>query len=319
MVDYEIFSILAQKNAMNTKRRSFVRYSAALAAGAVVFPQWACKDSGATIAKDVSEGYKAGFGAGSIDRFGIQLYTLRDVITEDPKATLKTLASYGFKQFEGYDGPQGMFWNMKHTEFKKYMDDLGVQFVSSHVNINENFEEKAGQAAEIGMEYLVCPYIGPQTSMDAWKRVTDRFNECGAICKKAGVKFAYHNHAYSFKAFSGQIPHDFIMENTDPDTVDHEMDIYWVVTGGADPKEYLTKYPNRFRLCHVKDRMKDAGDERMASCNLGTGIIDYPSILKVAQAQGMKHYIMEQERYDGTTPMAAAKAGAEYLKKLEFV
>lgn len=189
--------------------------------------------------------------------------------------------------------------------------------VSSHVNINEGFEEKAAQAAEIGMKYLICPYIGPQTSMDAWKTVTDRFNKCGEICKKNGIRFAYHNHAYSFQAFSGMIPHDFIMDNTDPDLVDHEMDIYWVVTGGADPIEYLTKYPNRFRLCHVKDRMANTTD-RMASTNLGTGIIDFPKILKVAKEQGMKYYIMEQERYDGSSPMDAARVGADYLSKLKF-
>jgi len=243
---------------------------------------------------------------------------LRDIIPDDPKGTLAQLASFGFNQIEGYDGDQGMFWNMGHKDFKMFLDDQGLDMVSSHCNIRENFEEKAEQAAEIGMKYLICPYIGPQKSMKDWQKVTDRFNECGAICKKAGIRFAYHNHAYSFKAFSGMIPHDFIMEQTDPDLVDHEMDIYWVVTGGADPAEYLKKYPNRFKLCHVKDRMKDAGDERQASCDLGTGIIDYPSILKVAADTGMEYFIMEQERYDNSTSIKSAEAGAEYLKKLVF-
>ena len=154
--------------------------------------------------------------------------------------------------------------------------------------------------------------------MAAWKEVTEKFNKCGAICKKNGIKFAYHNHAYTFKAFSGMIPHDFLMENTDPELVDHQMDIYWVVTGGADPIDYLKKYSGRFTLCHVKDRLKDAGDEREASCDLGTGIIDFPSILKVAKENGMKHYILEQERYDNSTPLQSAKAGAAYLNNFKF-
>jgi sugar phosphate isomerase/epimerase len=208
---------------------------------------------------------------------------------------------------------------MSNKDYKLFLDDLGVSMVSSHVDINKDFEKKAAQAAEIGMEYLVCPYIGPQISVDAWKKVTDRFNECGKICKKNGIRFAYHNHAYSFKAFSGMIPHDFLMDNTDPELVDHEMDIYWVVTGGADPIEYLKKYPNRFRLCHVKDRKKDAAaDENSASCDLGTGQIDFPKILKVAAETGMKYFIMEQERYDNTTPMQSVEVGANYLKKLVF-
>jgi len=218
-----------------------MRYAGVAAVGGAMFPQIACKASAPT----------TGMAKGSLEKFGIQLYTLRDVIGDDPQGTIKQVASYGFNQIE------------------------------------------------IGMKYLICPYIGPQKSVDAWKTVTDRFNECGAICKKNGIRFAYHNHAYSFKAFSGMIPHDFIMDNTDPELVDHEMDIYWVVTGGADPIEYLEKYPNRFRLCHVKDRMADS-TERMASVNLGTGIIDFPKILKVAKDNGMQYFIMEQERYEGT-------------------
>lgn len=308
---------------MKNNRRKFLELSAMLAAGAVTFPQLACKDTAEGVKKAADTAAEMAtevkdIVAGDLDNFGIQLYTLRDIIEDDPQSVLKQLSDFGFTQIEGYDGPQGMFWNMGHLEFKKYMDVIGLDFVSSHVDINKDFEEKAAQAAEIGMKYLICPYIGPQTSMAKWKEVTDRFNTCGEICKKNGIKFAYHNHAYSFKAFSGQIPHDFIMENTDPELVDHEMDIYWVVTGGADPIEYLEKYPNRFKLCHVKDRMKDAGDERMASCNIGTGIIDFPKILKAAKANGMEYFIMEQERYDDTTPIDCAKHGADYLKSFKF-
>jgi sugar phosphate isomerase/epimerase len=151
-----------------------------------------------------------------------------------------------------------------------------------------------------------------------WKTVTDLFNDCGRICKENGIRFAYHNHEYTFKSFSGMIPQDFLMQNTDPDLVDHQMDIYWVVTGGADPVDFLNRYPNRFRLCHVKDRLKDS-TERDASCDLGTGIIDYPKILKIAAEKGVKYFIVEQERYDNSTPLKSAEHDAEYLKKLVFV
>ncbi len=258
--------------------------------------------------------------APSLQQFGIQLYTLRDDMPTKSKKLLKKLSKFGFTQIEGFEGSQGMFWNMPHKDFKMYLDDLGLTMISSHCNIHEDFEKKAAQAAEIGMSYLICPYVGPQKSMEAWKKTTEKFNDCGRICKMNGIRFAYHNHAYTFKAFSGMIPHDFLMENTDPDLVDHQMDIYWVVTGGADPVEYLKKYPNRFTLCHVKDRLKNApADERSASCDLGTGSIDYPSILKVAADNGMKYYILEQERYDNSTPLKSAKAGAKYLKKIEFM
>lgn len=300
------------------KRREFIKSGVALGASAFSFGMLGCKNETSKATGAVKEAAKTMAKGGDIKSFGVQLYTLRDVIEEDPIATIKQLAAMGYSQIESYDGKQGFMWNHSAKEFKTVLDDLGLKMASSHININENFEQKIDQAAEVGMDYVICPYIGPQTSKDAWQEVTERFNKCGEMCKKAGVKFAYHNHAYSFVPFSGMIPHDFLMENTDPELVKHQMDIYWVVTGGADPIEYLEKYPNRFKLVHVKDRMKDAGDERAASCDIGTGIIDFPKILKVAKAQGVDHFIVEQERYDNSTPMKSVEVGANYMKELTF-
>lgn len=304
---------------MNKERRTFLQTAGLLAAGTMMNPLLACKNASDSNVAEEATNKTMSKANPSLEKFGIQLYTLRDVIPEDPKGTLKALADMGFQQIEGYEGDQGIFWNMSHTDFKKYLDDLGIEMVASHCNIYENFEKKVAQAAEIGMDYLICPWVGPQKSKEDWATITEKFNECGKICKDNGIHFAYHNHAYSFRPFTGMIPHQFMMDNTDPDLVDFEMDIYWVVTGGADPVEYFNKYPNRFRLCHVKDRMKGAGDTREASCNLGTGIIDYPRILKAAADNGMKYFIMEQEKYENTTPLECAKVGAEYLKKIEFV
>ena len=299
------------KKLYKSNRRSFVKGASTLALGTLLLPS--CKEQQAATAVD-----KIMDPTGSLDKFGIQLWTLKDILPEDPKAVIKKLAGFGFNQLEGFDGDQGIYWGQSPKEFKSYINDLGLDMVSSHCNINENFEQKAADASEAGLRYLICPWIGPQKSVDAWKEVTDKFNKCGEICKKNGIKFAYHNHAYSFIPFSGMIPQDYMMDNTDPDLVEHEMDIYWVVTAGVDPIEYLDKYPNRFKLCHIKDRMKNAGDERMASCNLGTGIIDYPTILRKAKDRGMEYFIMEQERYDNTTPIACAEVGAAYLKDLVF-
>jgi sugar phosphate isomerase/epimerase len=298
-------------------RRSFVKKVGGVALGSILLPGIGCSNK---IQQNtgVSSNFNLGTGP-SLKKFGIQLYTLRDVIGDNPKETLRQLASFGFKQIEGYEGNQGIYWGMPHKEFKKYINDLGMEMVSSHCNIFENFEQKAAHAAEAGLEYLICPSIGPQKSVSEWKKVTDKFNACGEICRKNGIRFAYHNHAYSFVPFSGMIPQKFMMENTNPEIVDHQMDIYWVVTAGADPISYFKEFPGRFRLCHVKDRKKGVdADERSASCNLGTGMIDYPAILKSAAQHGMKYFILEQERYDESTPMDAARIGAIYLKNLKF-
>lgn len=257
---------------------------------------------------------------GSVKKFGLQLYSLRSDLPKDPKGVLKQVAAFGYKQIESYEGKDGMFWGMSNKEFKKYMDELGMTIVSSHCNINSDFETKAAQAGEIGMKYLICPSLGgANKSIDDFKRAVDKFNACGDICKKNGLRFAYHNHGYSFETMEGQLPQDILMQGTNKDTVDFEMDIYWVVTAGADPLAWFEKYPGRWKLCHVKDRRKGAEPkDHDASVDLGTGSIDFKKILKAGKSKGLEYFIVEQERYDNTTPLKAAEVDAAYLKKFKM-
>lgn len=285
------------------KRREFIKTGTLVTSG-VVLSSYLPSCKSASISKDVR------------DNFGLQLYTLRDVLPDDPKGILKQVASFGYKQIESYEHSKlGIFWGMKNTEFKKLMDDLGMKIVSSHCSINENFEKKAAEAAEIGMKYLICPYLGPQKKIDDFKKFAETFNQRGETCRKNGTRFAYHNHDYSFVPLEGQMPQDVMMQNTDKNLVDFQMDIYWVVTPGQDPVAWIDKYPGRFKLCHIKDRKKGAASsERDVSVELGRGSIDFKRILKEAGKNGMEYYIVEQEAYEGTTPLAAAKADADYLK-----
>jgi len=293
---------------MNLKRRDFLKITGAVASGFAI--------NGVT-GKSILPGFMQDEEAKKIKAFGLQLYTLRDDFPKDPKGILKQVADFGYKQVEGYEGPKGIFWGMSNTELKSYLDSLGITMISTHCDINKDFEKKAAEAAAIGMKYLICPYLGAQKTLDDFKKKADQFNKCGEICKKEGIRFAYHNHDYSFKTQEGQLPQDVMMINTDASIVDFEMDIYWVVTAGHDPIAWFKKYPNRFRLCHVKDRMKNA-TEGFASCNVGEGSIDFVKILKVAKKQGMQYYIVEQERYDGTTPLKAAEVDAAYMKKIKI-
>jgi len=286
-------------------RREFIKLSAALGSGAVLSgiagPLTGC----ASVTKS------------SIDKnFGLQLWTLRDVLPADPKGVLTKVASYGYKQIESFEGQKGMFWGMKNTEFKKLMDDLGMKIVASHCDIKKDFDRKAAEAAEIGMNYLICPYLGPQKTLNDFKLYAATFNERGQTCKKNGLRFAYHNHDYGFIPLEGEMPQDVLMKDTDKSLVDFEMDIYWVVTAGQDPIAWFDKYPGRFKLCHIKDRQKNAdATQKDASVNLGTGSINFNAILKEGQAKGLEYFIVEQEKYENTTPLDAARADAEYLKK----
>ncbi|MGK2862410.1 MAG: sugar phosphate isomerase/epimerase family protein [Chitinophagaceae bacterium] len=307
---------------MDFKRRKFLKLGSHLAAGLALAPiacNLSSKDK--TSEQETSDSLNSAdndtVSPAAIPAFGIQLYTLRDDLPKDPKGVLKQVASFGYKQIESFEGKYGMFWGMSNTDFKKYMDDLGMVIVSSHCDINKDFEKKAAEAAAIGMKYLICPYKGPQKKLDDFRRFAEEFNQKGEVCKKNGIRFAYHNHDYSFKELEGQFPQDVMMNNTDPSLVDYELDLYWVVAAGQDPEPWLKKYKSRFPLCHVKDRTKGA-TEAADSCTLGEGSIDFSKILKTAKENGMEYYIVEQEKYAGTTPLKAAEADAAYMKSLKI-
>ena len=293
-------------------RRKFIKLGAAMGVGAFLPLQFcAPKKESDTLSEAVLSA-----STGILDNFGLQLYSVKENMAEDAVATIKAVADYGYTQIEGFDGGKGIFWGMKNTEFKSLTDDLGLSFIASHANTYENLEKQAEEAAAIGMKYLINPWVGPQKSMDDFKRITDDFNKQGEICKQHGIKFAYHNHGYTFVDLDGQIPHDYLLENTNPDLVDFEMDMYWTVAAGVDPIAYMKKFPNRFKLVHVKDLAKTANG--IESCIIGKGSIDYKSLLPQAAAQGVKYFIVEQEAYTGTTELDCAKENAIVLNNLDW-
>lgn len=304
---------------MNHNRRAFLRWGGSLAAGLALAPA-ACKlmskdEKKAAEDEAAKKGASPAEAGAALTTFGLQLYTLRDDFPKDPKGVLKQVSEMGYKQLESFEFDKGIFWGMTPAEWKNYTDDLGMTTISSHCEITKNFEKKAADAASIGMKYLICPWKGPQKTLDDYKKLGDEFNKAGEICRKNGIRFAYHNHAYTFTAVDGQMPQDIVMSNSDPALVDFEMDMYWVVTANQDPEAWLKKYKDRFRLCHVKDRTKNATAES-DSCTLGEGSIDYARILKTAKENGMQYFIVEQEKYEGTTPLKAAADDAAYMKKL---
>ena len=258
--------------------------------------------------------------ASKSNAFGLQLWSVKQALAKDTLGVLKQIAANGYKKIESFEGAKGMFWGMKNTEFKKVMDDLGMNMVSSHCNDTGDlvsFERKAAAAGEIGLKYLICAFKGPQKSLDNFKKFTDEFNACGEIAKKHGLRFAYHNHDYSFKAMEGIVPQDLMMDGTNPDLVDFEMDMYWTVAAGVDPIAYMKKFPNRFKLVHVKDLVKLPKGEH-ESCVIGKGTIDYKALLPQASKQGVQYFIVEQEAYTGTNELDAAKADAAYVKTLHW-
>jgi sugar phosphate isomerase/epimerase len=251
-----------------------------------------------------------------IKEFGLQLYTLRDDLPKDPKGVLKQVATAGYNYVESYEHDQlGMFWGMSPADFKKYLAEIGLTIQSSHCDVNKDFEKKAAEAASIGMKYLIYPYEGSDKTIDDYKKLGEEFNKKGEICKKNGLRFAFHNHDYSFLPINGVLPQNTLLQNTDPSLVDFQLDIYWAVTAKQDPVSWINNNPGRFNLVHVKDRMKGT-DQREATCTLGEGSINYAEILKAVKSE-IEYFVVEQERYDGTTPLKAIEADAAYMKKVK--
>jgi sugar phosphate isomerase/epimerase len=253
-----------------------------------------------------------------IPALGIQLYMVKEDMEKDAEGTLRKLGAIGYTQIESYDGSKGMFWGMTNNQFQALATKYGLTIVSSHYNDNNiPFDTKAAMAAEIGMKYLICPWKGPQKHIDDFKRIADEFNANGAVCKKHGIRFGYHSHAYPFKAVDGQVPEDVLLANTDPALVDFQMDFYYVVTQHKNPFAYLTKYSGRYKLCHMRDVLKvqlPPGSEDESACDLGQGIIDYPKLIATSLDNGVQYFFVEQSRFYNETPLQSAQVNANYVK-----
>jgi len=246
-----------------------------------------------------------------ISRIGIQLYTLRQAASADLAGTLARLAKIGYKELE-FAG----YYNHPATEVRALLDQNGLTAPSAHVGLNliENAPEKTfADAKVVGHEWITVPSLpsGKRETVDDWKRLAAQFNAAATKAKAAGFRFAFHNHNDIIRKAGDVLPIDILMKETDPALVSYEMDIYWVVNGGADPLDLLARFPGRFKMFHVKDAMPGP-EHRMA--DVGAGSIDFKTIF--AHARGIEHYFVEHDQ--PADPFASAAASFGYLSKLEF-
>lgn len=217
------------------RRRAFIRNSVVGTAGMLALP---------SILQSCSPVWK--------EQIGLQLYTLRDTIFQDPKGVLQKVASFGYKEMETFAYGDGKIYGMAFDEFGKFVKDLGMKVMSGHYGIDQirsdKWEKAVTDAKSVGQKYVVCPYLveDERKSIDDYKRVCEALNKGGEICNKNGVRMAYHNHAFEFETMDGQVPYDVMLAELDHDLCGMEMDIFWVVNAGQDPLAYFEKYPDRF-------------------------------------------------------------------------
>lgn len=259
---------------------------------------------------------------------GATLYTVRDLMDQDAKAVLKQVAELGYVNIEATNYQNGTFYGMAPAEFKSYLESLGLVPLSVHQGgvTLENADRYIADTKAAGFRYFVIPVppmgmfrFDPETrtmSMEGTpEEITAILNTLAAKCKAAGLELLYHNHNFELMPdANGVVLLDYMLEQTDPELVNFQLDLYWVAKAGADPLAYFEKYPGRFKIWHVKD-MDDQG--RFAP--VGTGTIDFRRILAEKERSGMEYYIVEQDMtFDGMEPMEAIGISYENLKALEF-
>jgi sugar phosphate isomerase/epimerase len=260
-----------------------------------------------------------------IDRVGLQLYTVRDLMKADFDGTIAKVAAIGYKEveFAGYFGRTG-------KQVRAACDKNGLEPVSTHVQydeLDEKFPSVIETSKTIGLKYIVCPWIPEdlRKSPDIWKQAAAKFNRCGELSKKAGLQFAYHNHWFEFLPVDGKLPYDALLKECDANLVKMEMDLCWITAAGGDPLKYFNEYPGRFPLVHVKDLKKlpvitAGGSQNFGDTvdltSVGNGIIDWKRIFAQSEKAGIKHYIVEHDKPE--VPFDSITKSYEYLNKIRW-
>lgn len=262
-----------------------------------------------------------------VRQLGVQLWSVRDVMTKDPVTTVKGLAKMGYRQVEGFGYGDGNIFGMAFKEYIKLLKDNAITMPSIHhaFTLNEynaaqkDITDAAKKAiddfAAGGMRYVINPYMAQEFR----GRITELIPVYAAAanyCAKAGVKFGYHNHdfEYTTKGPDGRLLIEWLLHELDPKKVTMEMDMYWVAFAKHNPIDWINMYPGRWELCHVKDMAKSPEHETI---EVGDGSIDYSAILKHSAKAGIKQYIIELEHYK-TTSMQGVQRSRENFLKLRF-
>jgi sugar phosphate isomerase/epimerase len=299
---------------MNTSRRDFLKKGALALAGTSV----------------LSHSLFAAKGGKKL--LGLQLYCVREEMKKDPLGTLKQLAEMGYKNVEHANYVDRKFYGYSATEFKKVLDDLGLKMPSGHTVMGKKHWDDAkndftdawkytvDDAATLGQQFVISPSLEKdlRSTSDALKKQMDIFNKSGELCKKSGMKFGYHNHDFEFsEKVDGKTVYDIILQNTDPSLVMQQLDIGNLYNGGAKAIDIVKQYPGRFASMHVKDEILAAGGhEKYESTILGAGIVNTKEVIDLGRKSGGTiHFIIEQESYQGKTPLACMKEDFEIMKK----
>lgn len=259
------------------------------------------------------------------DHLGLQLWSLRDQTKESATKALDTAKSYGIKEVE-VAGTGELTAEQYAAELKK----RGLVAVSVHFGyalFEKDVAAVIRDAKALGVKHVVVPYppVGKDKlfSEELAHKTAQKFNEWGAECKKAGLRFGFHPHGLEFRPTAGGgTVFDILARETKPDLVFFQMDTYWAYYAGQDPAKLFERHPGRWLTIHVKDMLKGlaigvhtGSTPPTAKVTVGTGQMDWPGILRAAQKAGVQHYFLEDET---PTPLQCIPDSLKYLRGLKL-
>jgi sugar phosphate isomerase/epimerase len=257
---------------------------------------------------------------------GLQLYTIRDAMGTDPKGSLKKVADLGYKNLELASYANGKFYGFSPEEFRKIVNDLGMDIISSHTQVEaagitlENAKKMAEDHAKLGVKYCVQPWVVEEArNVPTFRKMVADWNKVGQIMKDHQIQFGYHNHNFEFLSQDGLIPYyDIFLAELDKDLVTMELDLFWATKAGQDPVEMFKKYPGRFQLFHVKDMYTQEAPFFKVQTDdfapVGEGKIDFKRIFANKDVAGMKYFFVEQDRTKDGKPFDSIATSIKKLK-----
>ena len=254
---------------------------------------------------------------------GVQLYTVRTVLPEDPLKVLRALEQIGYREAElNMDNLDKVFPALKQTSLKPISLHLdSTLFVSGQAKIPAALD--AAKTREVA--YVVCPYVAPadRGGEDMMKKLGETLSKAGEMSQKLGMHLCYHNHAFDFAPAGSGTLLDALLQATDPKLVSLELDIMWAQVAGLEPVAVLKKYGNRVALLHLKnvaegtEKRYDETVPKTAFREVGNGVIDIPAVLSAAAQAGVKHYFVEQDQVPAD-PVDSLRQSYQYLAKLNY-
>ena len=255
---------------------------------------------------------------------GLQLYTVRADLAKDYEGTMRQLKAIGIRRVQANLTMSGK----PSADQRKLYDAMGFTWDSIHAGgdaLRGNLQATVDEAKGVGIKNITCSFplypvdraailAGP--TLDDWKKNAEAFNRAGEACKKASMTFSFHNHNIEFRKVGEVVPYDLLLKETDPALVSMEMDIGWVIAAGADPVDYLTKYPARFASLHIKV-LSNVGipnfNMKMTSAIIGRGIVDWKKVRAATHKSSVVRAFLEIEEPYDPSPLGMVKASFDYM------